>query len=77
MARNTSVSLGDHFDQFVASQVGSGRYGSTSEVIRAGLRLLEDREEKLLLLRQMLLDGERSGVAEYSLEAMMDELDAE
>ncbi len=46
MARNTSVTLGDHFAEFVDEQVQNGRYGSTSEVVRAGLRLLEEHEAK-------------------------------
>lgn len=46
MGRNTSISLGDHFEQFVDSKVASGRYQNASEVIRAGLRLLEEEEVK-------------------------------
>jgi len=61
MARNTSVSLGDHFAGFVDEQVASGRYGSASDVLRAGLRLLEDRESRLDALRSALIEGERSG----------------
>lgn len=76
MARNTSVSLGDHFDQFIAGQVESGRYGSASEVVRAGLRLLESSESKLEVLRNALIAGERSGRAKYSYEALVSELDA-
>src|SRR3546814_4290887 len=68
MARNTSVSLGDHFDQFIAGQVDSGRYGSASEVVRAGLRLLETTESKLEVLRNALIAGERSGRAKRSEE---------
>ena len=72
MAKNTSVSLGDHFDQFIASQVADGRFGSASEVVRAGLRLLEEREAKLAMLRAALEEGKRSGVAEdYSLERVL------
>lgn len=59
--RNTSISLGDHFAGFVDTQVQTGRYNSASEVMRAGLRLLEEREEKLAALRQALIDGENSG----------------
>ncbi len=77
MARNTSVSLGDHFEQFIAGQVDSGRYGSASEVVRAGLRLLETNESKLEVLRKALIAGERSGRAKYSYEALVSELDSE
>lgn len=77
MARNTSVSLGDHFEQFIASQVDSGRYGSASEVVRAGLRLLEATESKLEVLRNALIVGERSGRARYSYESLIAELDSE
>ena len=60
MAKNTSVVLGDHFEQFINSQIASGRYGSASEVIRASLRLLEEHERRIGTLRQALIDGERS-----------------
>lgn len=76
MARNTSISLGDHFEKFIAHQVQSGRYGSASEVVRAGLRLLEDTDSKLAALRNMLAEGEQSGRAEYSYEDLVAELDA-
>jgi antitoxin ParD1/3/4 len=61
MARNTSISLGDHFAGFVDQQVQSGRYGSVSDVVRAGLRLLEEHEAKLQTLRAALIEGEQSG----------------
>ena len=77
MAKNTSVSLGDHFEEFIAEQVDSGRYGSASEVVRAGLRLLETNESKLEVLRKALIAGERSGRAKYSYESIVAELDAE
>ena len=75
MAKNTSMSLGEHFDDFIAHQLESGRYGSASEVVRAGLRLLEDSENKLQALRQALVEGEQSGTADYSYEAFIAELD--
>ena len=61
MAKNTSVSLGDHFADFIDVQVASGRYGSASDVVRAGLRLLEEHEAKVQALQNALLDGEHSG----------------
>ena len=63
-ARNTSISLGERFQSFVDGQVGNGRYASASEVVRAGLRLLETEETKLQMLRQALIEGERSGPPE-------------
>jgi antitoxin ParD1/3/4 len=61
MSKNTSISLGDHFAEFVDSQLASGRYGSASEVVRAALRLLEEQETKLAALRAALIEGEESG----------------
>jgi len=77
MAKNTSMTLGEHFDGFISHQIQSGRYGSASEVVRAGLRVLEDKENKLDVLRQMLTDGEESGIADYSYDSLMAELDDE
>lgn len=76
MAKNTSVSLGEHFEDFIAHQIENGRYGSASEVVRAGLRLLEDTENKRRALRRMLAEGQQSGTADYSLNEFMAELDA-
>lgn len=75
MAKNTSVTLGEHFDQFINQQLNSGRYGSASEVVRAGLRALEDQETKILNLRNMLVEGENSGVSVYSYDSLITELD--
>ena len=76
MAKNTSVSLGDHFEGFISHQIEAGRYGSASEVVRAGLRLLEDNENKLAALRRMLAEGEQSGRADYNYDAFIAELEA-
>ncbi len=59
MSRNTSVTLGDHFAEFIQGKVADGRYESTSEAVRAGLRLLEEHEAKLDLLRQRLSNAEK------------------
>lgn len=77
MQKNTSVSLGSHFEQFIAQQIAEGRFGSASEAIRAGLRLLEEHETRLEALRQALKDGEDSGRANYSLKGLIAELDSE
>lgn len=59
--KNTSVSLGEYFTSFIDSQVQAGRYGSASDVVRAGLRLLEEHDLKLKALQGALQDGEESG----------------
>lgn len=61
MPKNTSVPLGDHFAQFVDGQVSSGRFASVSEVLRVGLRLLEEHEYRVSELRAALIEGEESG----------------
>ncbi len=61
MARNTSISLGDHFAEFIDDQVETGRYGSASDVVRAGLRLLEEHEARVKALQNALAEGEQSG----------------
>jgi antitoxin ParD1/3/4 len=61
MPRNTSISLGGHLETFVDGLVHSGHYHSVSEVIRAGLRLLEEQELRMQRLREALIAGENSG----------------
>ena len=61
MGRVTSFSLGDHFANFVEAQVSEGRNDSASDVMRAALRLLEEREARLNALRAALIEGETSG----------------
>lgn len=62
MARNTSILLGQHFEDFISTEVSSGKYNSASEVIRTALRLLEAEELKTKNLNKALLQGEKSGV---------------
>ena len=70
MSKNTSIALGEHFAAFAREQVAHGRYGNVSEVVRAGLRLLEEREAKLAALRAAIDEGIRSGPAEpFDVEA--------
>jgi antitoxin ParD1/3/4 len=63
MGKNTSFSIGDHFTGFIETQVRNGRYGSASDVVRAGLRLLEEQEAKFAALRSALIAGEESGIS--------------
>jgi len=64
MAKSTSVNLSDHFCRFIDEQVGTGRYGSASEVVRDGLRLLQERQARYEALNRALQEGLDSGVAE-------------
>lgn len=61
MGRNTSILLGDYFEEFISNEVSSGKYNSASEVIRTALRLLEAEETKKKDLNKALAQGEKSG----------------
>ncbi len=62
--KTTSVALGQHFEEFIQTSISSGRYNNASEVIRSGLRLLEDRERKMAALRSAIEEGLNSGIVE-------------
>ena len=64
MGRNTSISLGNHFESFIEHSVNHGRFNNASEVVRAGLRLLEDEENKIMALRKAVNEGLESGRAD-------------
>jgi antitoxin ParD1/3/4 len=63
MSKNTSISLGNYFDEFIHRRISEGRYKNVSEVVRAGLRLLEDEEAKTQALKSALDEGINSGPA--------------
>ena len=63
MGRNTSISLGDHFENFIKSTVSNGRFNNASEVVRARLRLLEEEESKVIALKNAIQEGIDSGIA--------------
>ncbi len=63
MNRNTSVSLGGYFDNFIQQKIATGRYKNVSEIIRAGLRLLEQEENKIIALKEAIDEGITSGIA--------------
>ena len=64
MSKNTSISLGSYFDQFIQGILKEGRYKNTSEAVRAGLRLLEEEEKKIIALRSAIDEGLNSGIVE-------------
>jgi putative addiction module antidote protein, CC2985 family len=63
MNRNTSISLGSYFDNFIQSRISAGRFKNASEVVRAGLRLLEEEENKIIALKESIQEGIDSGIA--------------
>ncbi len=63
MGRNTSISLGNHFESFIESTVSKGRFSNASEVVRAGLRLLEEEESRITVLQRAIREGIESGRA--------------
>lgn len=77
MSKNTSITLGTYFDQFIQGILKEGRYKNASEVVRAGLRLLEEEEQKIIALRRAVNDGIESGKAEnFSPDKHLKELKA-
>jgi len=68
MSRTTSITIGSQLDEFVGELIKSGRYGSTSEVVRSALRLLERQEQQTAALRNAVEAGERSGESDLSLQ---------
>jgi len=65
MDRNTSISLGSHFTRFIQSRITEGRFKNASEVIRAGLRLLEEEETRVSALKEAIMEGDQSGIASH------------
>ncbi|MET3577101.1 antitoxin ParD1/3/4 [Mesorhizobium robiniae] len=73
MSKNTSITLGDQYDAFIKRQIANGRFGSASETVRAGLRLLEEQELTLERLRAAIDEGDMSGTPEpFDFEAFLD-----
>ena len=78
MNRNTSISIGDYFDNFIQNRISAGRFKNASEVVRAGLRLLEEEENKILALRASLQEGIDSGIAnDFNPESHLEKLKLE
>jgi antitoxin ParD1/3/4 len=75
MPKRNSVAVGDHFADFIERQIAQGRYDSATDVVAAGLRLLEERETRLEALRSALIEGERSGApTPFDIEEFLDEM---
>ncbi len=77
MSRNTSISIGEYFDSFIQNRISSGRFKNASEVVRAGLRLLEEEENRIIALREAIQEGIDSGIANnFNPESHLDGLKA-
>ena len=77
MERNTSISIGSYFDSFIKGRISSGRFKNASEVVRAGLRLLEEEENKLKTLNEAVQEGIDSGIAhDFNPETHLSQLKA-
>lgn len=77
MSKNTSISISAYFNDFIQSKISTGRYKNASEVIRAGLRLLEQEEDKVIALRTAIQEGIESGVAnDFNPESHLEDLKA-
>lgn len=75
--KTTTVALGPHFEEFIQASILSGRYNNASEVVRSGLRLLEDQEQKMAALRHAIKEGMDSGIAEdFDPDAYLEEMKA-
>ena len=78
MSKNKSITVGNHFETFVQRCISVGRYKNASEVIRAGLRLLEEEESKVVALKQAIQEGIESGIEEdFDPEQFLQKLKAE
>ena len=78
MPKNTSITLGDSYLEFIDRQVAKGRFGSASEAVRAGMRLLEEQENALERLRAAIDEGYASGEAEdFDLDDFLAEMNAQ
>ena len=77
MSRNTSISIGDYFDSFIQNRISVGRFKNASEVVRAGLRLLEEEETRMIALREAIQEGIESGIAyDFNPESHLERLKA-
>ena len=78
MSRNTSISIGDYFDSFIQNRISAGRFKNASEVVRAGLRLLEEEENRIIALQEAIQEGIESGIAyDFNPESHLEKLKAE
>lgn len=77
MSRNTSISIGAYFDDFIQNRISAGRFKNASEVVRAGLRLLEEEENRIIALREAVQEGIKSGIAyDFNPELHLEKLKA-